>query len=50
MLHAQETRVQCAAFTVIDPHTHVTISAKSKNGVELAALRTYLGARENFSS
>ncbi len=29
---------------MIDVHTHITVSAKSKNGVELAAKRTYLGA------
>lgn len=44
MLHAQETHVERAAFPVIDVHTHITVSAKSKNGVELAAQRTYLGA------
>jgi predicted TIM-barrel fold metal-dependent hydrolase len=44
MLHAQETQVERAAFPVIDVHTHITVSAKSKNGVELAAERTYLGA------
>jgi predicted TIM-barrel fold metal-dependent hydrolase len=43
MLHAQETHVDRAAFPVIDVHTHITVSAKSKNGVELAAARTYLG-------
>jgi hypothetical protein len=30
-------------FPVIDVHTHITVSAKSQNGVELAAERTYLG-------
>jgi predicted TIM-barrel fold metal-dependent hydrolase len=44
MLHAQETRVERAAFPVVDVHTHITISAKSKNGVALSAQRTYLGA------
>jgi predicted TIM-barrel fold metal-dependent hydrolase len=43
MLHAEETHVDRAAFPVIDVHTHITVSAKSKNGVELAAARTYLG-------
>lgn len=44
MLHARETHVQRAAFPVIDVHTHISVSAKSKNGVALAAQRTYLGA------
>jgi predicted TIM-barrel fold metal-dependent hydrolase len=43
MLHAQETLVARAAFPVVDVHTHITVSAKSKNGVELSAARTYLG-------
>ena len=43
MLHAHETQVPRAAFPVVDVHTHITVSAKSKNGVELAAARTYLG-------
>lgn len=43
MLHAAETQVERAAFPVIDIHTHITVSAKSKNGVALAAARQYLG-------
>lgn len=43
MLHAHETEVARAAFPVVDVHTHITVSAKSRNGVELAAARTYLG-------
>lgn len=43
MLHAQETEVERAVFPVVDVHTHITVSAKGKNGVELAAQRTYLG-------
>jgi len=43
MLHAQETHVKRAAFPVVDMHTHITISAKSTNGIGLAAVRTYLG-------
>src|ERR1700756_1717192 len=43
MLHAQETHIERAAFPVIDVHTHITISAKSQNGVGLAAERKYLG-------
>lgn len=44
MLHAQETHIERAAFPVVDVHTHITVSAKSQNGVELAAERKYLGA------
>lgn len=43
MLHAQETHIERAAFPVVDFHTHITISAKSQNGVEVSAQRTYLG-------
>jgi predicted TIM-barrel fold metal-dependent hydrolase len=50
MLHAQETHIERPAFPVIDVHTHITISAKSKNGVALAAQRTYLGAPEELLS
>jgi hypothetical protein len=50
MLHAQETHVARAAFPVIDMHTHITVSAKSKNGVELAAQPTYLGAPDELLS
>jgi len=42
-LHAQETHIEAASFPVIDVHTHITVSAKSKNGVGLGAERTYLG-------
>ena len=48
MLHAKETHVERAAFPVIDVHTHITVSAKSKNGVELAAARTYLGRPDDL--
>lgn len=50
MLHAQETHVNRAAFPVIDVHTHITVSAKSKNGVALAAQRTYLGTPDELLS
>jgi predicted TIM-barrel fold metal-dependent hydrolase len=42
MLHAKETRVERAKFPVIDVHTHITLSAESRNGVDLGAERTYL--------
>ncbi|MBV9625662.1 MAG: amidohydrolase family protein [Acidobacteria bacterium] len=43
MLHTRETQVLRGAFPVIDVHTHITVSASGKKGVELAAARTYLG-------
>jgi predicted TIM-barrel fold metal-dependent hydrolase len=43
MLHAHETHVDRAAFPVVDVHTHITMSAKSENGVALSAKRTYFG-------
>jgi predicted TIM-barrel fold metal-dependent hydrolase len=43
MLHAQVTHIDRAAFPVVDVHTHITMSAKSENGVGLSAKRTYLG-------
>jgi len=43
MLNAHETRVERARFPAVDIHTHISVSAKSQNGVELAAVRTYLG-------
>jgi predicted TIM-barrel fold metal-dependent hydrolase len=43
MLRVRETRVERARFPVIDVHTHLTVSAKSENGVDLGAERTYLG-------
>lgn len=48
MLHAQETHVARAAFPVVDVHTHITVSAKSTNGVGLSAKRTYLGQPEEL--
>lgn len=44
MLEVHETHVPRSRFPVIDIHTHITISAKSKNGVELVPERQYLGA------
>ncbi|MBS1820954.1 MAG: amidohydrolase family protein [Acidobacteria bacterium] len=43
MLHVQETHVARSRFPVIDIHTHICYSAKSRNGVELSPERTYLG-------
>ena len=50
MLHAEETRVERAAFPVVDVHTHITVSARSEHGVELAAERTYLGKPDELLS
>lgn len=41
MLHTHESRVERARFPVIDIHTHITESAKSVNGVDLAAERNF---------
>jgi len=46
MLQVHESHVDRARFPVIDFHTHITISAKSENGVALSADRTYLGTPE----
>jgi predicted TIM-barrel fold metal-dependent hydrolase len=43
MLHVNETRVERATFPVVDIHTHISVSAKSQNGIELVPERTYLG-------
>jgi predicted TIM-barrel fold metal-dependent hydrolase len=44
MLQVHESSVPRSRFPVIDFHTHITVSAKSVNGVSLASTRTYLGA------
>jgi hypothetical protein len=43
MLQVHESHVDRAKFPVIDFHTHISVAAKSKNGVELVAERQYLG-------
>ena len=48
MLQVHESRIERARFPVIDIHTHITRSAKSKNGVELASDRVYLGSPEEL--
>jgi len=35
---------------VVDVHTHITVSAKSQNGVALAAERSYLGKPDELLS
>jgi predicted TIM-barrel fold metal-dependent hydrolase len=46
MLHVRETRVERARFPAVDIHTHITVAAKSENGVGLSAERTYLGSSD----
>ena len=48
MLQVHETHVDRARFPVIDVHTHITVSAKSENGVELSPDRKYLGTPEEL--
>jgi predicted TIM-barrel fold metal-dependent hydrolase len=43
MLQVRETQVERSRFPLIDIHTHISVSSKSKAGVELAAARQYLG-------
>jgi predicted TIM-barrel fold metal-dependent hydrolase len=46
MLEVNESHLERAQFPVIDFHTHITMSVKSENGVELSAARKYLGTPE----
>ncbi len=48
MLQVKETHVPTPRFPVIDIHTHISFSAKSKNGVELAPERVYLATPEEL--
>lgn len=48
MLQVRETRVERARFPVIDIHTHITVAAKSKDGVELVPERQYLGTPDEL--
>jgi hypothetical protein len=48
MLQVHESRVERAKFPVLDFHTHITMSARSENGVELASERKYLGTPEGL--
>lgn len=41
MLQVKETHVAKPRFPVIDFHTHISTSARSKNGVEMVAAREY---------
>lgn len=48
MLQVHETRVERARFPAIDVHTHITVSAKSENGVELSPNRKFLGTPDEL--
>ena len=48
MLHVPETHVERALYPVIDIHTHITESNRSKNGVDLAAERNYYAAPDEL--
>jgi predicted TIM-barrel fold metal-dependent hydrolase len=50
MLQVKENHVDRARFPVIDIHTHITISANSKNGVDIGAERRYLCSPEELLS
>jgi predicted TIM-barrel fold metal-dependent hydrolase len=43
MLEVQETHVPQSRFPLIDIHTHISVAARSKAGVELTPDRQYLG-------
>jgi predicted TIM-barrel fold metal-dependent hydrolase len=43
MLQVRETHIERARFPTVDIHTHISVSAKSENGIELAPERKYLG-------
>ena len=43
MLQVHESHVERSKFPLIDFHTHISVSTKSENGVELAPDREYLG-------
>jgi len=47
MLKVSESRVERARFPVIDFHTHISRSAKSRNGVAISAERTFSGTPES---
>jgi predicted TIM-barrel fold metal-dependent hydrolase len=48
MLQVHESHVERARYPLIDIHTHISISAKSENGVALSAVRKYLGTPEEL--
>ena len=48
MLHVSKSHVERAKFSLIDIHTHISVSTKSEAGVELAAERQYLGTPQEL--
>ncbi len=48
MLQVRETYVERARFPVIDIHTHISVAAKSKDGVEMVPERQYLGTPDEL--
>jgi predicted TIM-barrel fold metal-dependent hydrolase len=48
MLQVRESRIERAKFPVIDFHTHISVSTKSENGVELLPDRQYLGTAQEL--
>ena len=48
MLSVKQTRVERARFPLIDIHTHISGSARSQAGVELAAERTFYATPEEL--
>ena len=48
MLQVHETQIERARFPAIDIHTHITVSAKSENGVGLSPDRKYLGTPDEL--
>ena len=48
MLRVHESRVERSKFSNIDFHTHISVSTKSENGVELSPDREYLGTPQEL--
>jgi predicted TIM-barrel fold metal-dependent hydrolase len=48
MLQVHESHVEQSKFPLIDFHTHISVSVKSEDGVELAPERQYLGTPEEL--
>jgi hypothetical protein len=48
MLQVKETHIDRARFPVIDIHTHISVSANSKNGVDITPERQYLSSPEEL--
>ena len=48
MLHVPETQIDRARFPAIDIHTHISVSSKAENGVELVPDREYLGTPQEL--